>query len=303
MLKRTLLLIGFVAVFMDVAMAQNDHRPPVIMNVTENPAGTQITILGLEFGNPMPEVNLAGTSLTVTKSSSTSITATLPAGVAPGAYLLSVKTGRQPYQEAFFEAALGQIGPAGSAGPQGPVGLPGPIGYQGPQGPAGPQGATGATGPEGSTGPTGPTGPAGPAGGQVWSATMSIPASVGIVMIGSMTGPSTAEVFDTPNVDSLSVPIPQACTGENFKVLVLGAKGNSSANVVVGVADEDYLVWGEVGRTPLWCNVTAAGGAPVSCSSTATFSLTSWYVSLVVSNFTNAPDFANTKVYASFVCN
>jgi hypothetical protein len=49
--------------------------------------------------------------------------------------------------------------------------------------------------------------------------------------------------------------------------------------------------------------VTANDGAPVSCSTTATYGVPStWYFTLVVYQFSDASDFANARVYASFVC-
>ena len=135
---------------------------PIILNVTESTAGTQITIDGTGFGSSLPKVWLATTPLTVTQNSDTSITANLPSGISAGAYLLRVERDR-PRLTGFFEAAIGQIG---TTGPQGPVGPAGPMGLQGPVGPMGPQGVAGPIGPPGLTGPAGPTGATGPMGPQ-----------------------------------------------------------------------------------------------------------------------------------------
>ena len=54
---------------------------PSILNVTENTAGTAITINGSGFGSMTPQVMLSGVQLTVTASDDTSITATLPSGL------------------------------------------------------------------------------------------------------------------------------------------------------------------------------------------------------------------------------
>jgi hypothetical protein len=311
MLRRSSLFTLFLLACSSLTQAQDRHFP-FILNVTENAQGTQITIDGNGFGSRTPDVVLNGSALTVTASSDTSITATLPTGIAAGAYLLTVA---RPDDHgfghtAFFEADLGQIGPAGPQGAQGPAGPMGPPGAMGPAGPAGPAGATGATGPQGPagatgatgaagpagpqgatgpagpagatgatgpegpagpTGPTGATGPAGAAGGQVWAATITMPASVTAgTMIGSATGPSTAGVYSIPVTDSLAVPIPQDCTAQDFKVEILGLQGTTTATVAVGVSDVAYLQSGEVGPLSLECEVTGNSGAPVSCSSTAT---------------------------------
>lgn len=144
-----------------------EQTTPTVTNVTENTAGTQITITGEGFPSPAPGITLGGTDLTIAASSSTSITANLPSGIAPGSYLLSI--GNNPYYLARqqFVVAIGYDGPAGpqgAAGPQGPAGATGATGLTGPAGPIGPTGATGLTGPAGAAGPAGPIGLTGPAG-------------------------------------------------------------------------------------------------------------------------------------------
>jgi hypothetical protein len=142
---------------------------PFIVDITENLQGTAITIAGKGFGSSTPKVTLGTSELTVTHFSETSITATLPAGIAAGGYLVTVE--KRPFHlTAIFEAAIGQIGPAGAqgpagaagpAGPAGPMGFPGLAGLAGATGaagPAGPAGVAGARGPAGGFGPQGPTG-------------------------------------------------------------------------------------------------------------------------------------------------
>ena len=142
---------------------------PVVANVTENAAGTQIIINGAGFGKTTPAVSLGGVNLTVVNSTDTVVTANLPGGMAAGTYLLDVQNTRTRLL-GFFTAAIGQSGAPGPQGPAGPQGLPGPMGPAGPAGAngaagsAGPAGPIGATGPAGATGLTGPAGPAGPAG-------------------------------------------------------------------------------------------------------------------------------------------
>jgi hypothetical protein len=191
MSRRTSLFALLLLAVSGLAAAQGIHSP-YILSVTENSAGTQITINGADFGVRTPKVTLDGTALTVVSSTETSITANLPTGIAAGAYLLTAENEDRRWDDdhrtAFFEAAIGAIGQTGQQGPQGPqgpIGLTGPQGAQGPQGapgatgaqgpqgpqgPPGPQGATGATGaqgpqgPQGATGAAGPEGPSGPAG-------------------------------------------------------------------------------------------------------------------------------------------
>jgi hypothetical protein len=172
---RKLPLFALCLVFTAPSLLAQDPHFPFIQNVTENTAGTQITIDGQGFGNRTPNVTLGGTSLTVATSSDASIVADLPAGIAAGAYLLVVSNTdhHDPHAIAFFEAAIGQIGATGATGAQGPAGPQGPIGppgatgatgatgAAGPPGPAGPAGATGATGATGPPGPVGPTGATG----------------------------------------------------------------------------------------------------------------------------------------------
>ena len=118
---------------------------PIIQSVTENALGTQITINGKGFGTKLPRVALTGSPLTVNSASDTSVSANLPSGIVPGAYLLTVQNATSGLL-GIFDATIGQVGPTG------------------PQGPPGPAGATGPAGPTGPTGPAGPTGPPGPSG-------------------------------------------------------------------------------------------------------------------------------------------
>lgn len=108
-------------------------------------------------------------------SSQTQIVATLPSGLTPGSYLLTVISTSQSVSFLVTYGAVGPQGPMGlpgvqgPAGPIGPQGLTGQMGLAGPQGPTGPAGSTGAVGPPGPAGPvgaTGATGAIGPAGPQ-----------------------------------------------------------------------------------------------------------------------------------------
>ena len=137
---------------------------PVISNVTENTAGTQITVNGTGFGGYSPVVTLGDTELTIAASSNTSITANLPSGIAAGTYRLSIQSDNYRIANQQFAVVIGSVGPAGAQGPAGPQGPAGAAGTVGPAGATGATGATGAAGPAGATGSTGPAGAIGPTG-------------------------------------------------------------------------------------------------------------------------------------------
>src|SRR5438876_1508377 len=84
------------------------------------------------------------------------ITATLPAGLKPGTYLLAIYKSDIPF--AWADVPIGAQGPVGPPGPKGDKGDPGATGPQGPAGPQGPQGSQGVAGPAGSQGPQGQVG-------------------------------------------------------------------------------------------------------------------------------------------------
>lgn len=109
-----------------------------------------------------PTVTLDGGTLSVVSATATAVSATLPAGKAPGTYLLSVSCGVAPTASDVFDFTLGAVGPTGPVGPVGPVGATGVTGPSGPQGLTGQTGATGAIGPVGPQGATGPAGPGAP---------------------------------------------------------------------------------------------------------------------------------------------
>lgn len=111
-------------------------REPLIVEVQ---AATGVLRIGGHDLPPGPaRVSLGGQALTVLSSSASHVEALLPAGIAPGSYLLTVSGGRKDgHDESWITV--------GSVGPEGPMGSPGP------QGPAGPQGATGPQGPAGAS--------------------------------------------------------------------------------------------------------------------------------------------------------
>ena len=92
-------------------------------------------------------MQLGSTSLTVTGTSATIVSANLPALLAYGDYLMTVtapgnKGGTTTYGLTFASIGpVGPAGPAGSTGPTGPQGVPGSVGLTGPAGAIGPAGA------------------------------------------------------------------------------------------------------------------------------------------------------------------
>jgi len=168
---------------------------PTIISASANATNTAITVTGTNFvaqDSKHPLVaNLDNIQLTITASSPTSLTATLPTNFPPGSYQLLVSTtgnitdtghtaeldvtigttGPQGPTGATgangtngTDGAPGATGPTGSPGANGMNGAPGATGPTGSPGAKGDTGATGATGPQGPTGAVGATGPTGPIG-------------------------------------------------------------------------------------------------------------------------------------------
>jgi hypothetical protein len=129
---------------------------PVVNSGTINYSTNQIMLTGTGFepvDKTKPTVAFNGSALTVSTYSNTQVTATLPTGLTPGTFDLTV-TNSQGNSVKFNMTY-------GATGPQGPAGPVGPTGPQGPAGLSGATGATGATGPRGLTGAPGAPGPAG----------------------------------------------------------------------------------------------------------------------------------------------
>jgi hypothetical protein len=110
----------------------------------------RLTIKGSQFGSEAPTVMLSGQPLTVVTFTSESIEAMLPAGIAPGTYVLSVSRGGSgnvnDAKTATLHVTLGTAGPKGDKGDQGLQGPKGDKGDTGPQGIQGPKGDTGLIG-------------------------------------------------------------------------------------------------------------------------------------------------------------
>ncbi|HEY6491384.1 MAG TPA: IPT/TIG domain-containing protein [Terracidiphilus sp.] len=128
---------------------------PVVNSGTINYSTSQIMLTGSGFepNKTKPTVAFNGSALTVSTFSNTEVTATLPTGLAPGTFDLTVTNSEgNSVNFNMTYGATGAQGPAGPAGPQGPAGLSGATGATGATGPRGLTGAPGAPGPAGTNG-------------------------------------------------------------------------------------------------------------------------------------------------------
>ena len=145
------MLAAWLALAGIAAPATATTTTPLIASAQVSADLTTLVITGLNFATPpsgtdapgttpaAPTVSLALTPLPVTASSATSVTATLPAALGAGTYLLVLT--RSDRELAIFYLTIGAVGPQGvpgTAGPAGPAGqgLAGPQGPEGPPGPA-----------------------------------------------------------------------------------------------------------------------------------------------------------------------
>lgn len=94
--------------------------PPVQLVITGAEAdldGGTVTIVGMNFGDDVPSVTLGGIELVVQTSTSESIVAELPAGLAVGSYLLTVSRGPATTQTSDFELTIGEVDDDGGIPP------------------------------------------------------------------------------------------------------------------------------------------------------------------------------------------
>ncbi len=122
---------------------------PIIANAHVDSVANTVELNGASFGPGSATVTLGTyiTPLTLLSATPNQIVAKLPAGIAPGTYLLTLSvsgTVPRPWSAAEeFLLTVGAQGVAGPQGAQGPAGNQGPAGARGAQGPAGPQGPSG----------------------------------------------------------------------------------------------------------------------------------------------------------------
>jgi hypothetical protein len=156
-------LIGLVLAAVPAVAEENEEGPRrhlVILSASADPHLVVLTIDGKNFGQA-PVVILDALQLVVTSATPTQILATLPPGLLPGSYRLTVagrRRGHDPDDHPstgevdVFDVTVGAVGPVGPKGDKGDMGNVGPQGLQGPAGPQGPQGPAG---PAGAQGPPG----------------------------------------------------------------------------------------------------------------------------------------------------
>jgi hypothetical protein len=164
-------LIGLVLSAVPAVAEENEEGPRrhlVILSASADPHLAVLTIDGKNFGREAPVVILDAVQLVVTSATQTQILASLPAGLLPGSYRLTVARGRRGGDDRddhpstggvdVFDVTLGAVGPVGPKGEKGDMGNVGPQGLQGPAGPQGPQGKTGLQGIQGPKGDKGDQG-------------------------------------------------------------------------------------------------------------------------------------------------
>jgi hypothetical protein len=175
--------IGLLLAAAPVIAEEGDHPRPLILSVSADPQLVVLTISGHNFGDQPPVVSLDSVPLVVTSATPTQVLASLPPGLLPGSYRLTlarrtpVGDGQDGHHSTpnvdVFDVTLGAVGPVGpkgdkgdmgNVGPQGLPGAPGPPGAKGDPGPQGIQGPKGSPGPKGDPGPAGLAGPQGPKG-------------------------------------------------------------------------------------------------------------------------------------------
>jgi type VI secretion system Hcp family effector len=157
--RATLGWVAALALVSSAAAHDREDRGKLVISSAFADANTELlTIRGSGFGNRAPRVTLAGEPLPVLSSGPFEVLASLPLGVEPGSYRLTVSRGRGEGKSDTFDVTLGA---AGAAGPPGPEGPEGPAGLPGPQGLPGVPGQPGPPGPAGAPGPPGPPGPPG----------------------------------------------------------------------------------------------------------------------------------------------
>ena len=196
--------LAFVAsVASTFAIQSVDAAKPIILS--SSTTATELTINGSDLAPGVASVLLGSYGpLTVNSQSTTQLVVTLPGGLTPGDYALSVKIGKGRGNGDRADdgnvdenvVTIGAVGPIGPQGPIGPMGVPGPAGATGPQGPVGPVGAPGSVGAPGPQGLPGPQGPPGPPGS-------------GASDLYSITGPSVGLRILSREVAALDVPAGQ----------------------------------------------------------------------------------------------
>ena len=143
----TAVSIGLLLAAVPPRAEEGDRSRPLILSASADPQLQVLTIRGQNFGNRPPVVALDSLQLVVQSATPTQILASLPPGLLPGSYRLTVARSRRVDHDQDERSTKGEVDAfdvtLGAVGPVGPKGDPGP---QGPAGPAGPTGAPGPTG-------------------------------------------------------------------------------------------------------------------------------------------------------------
>lgn len=116
-----LTLLTFLLTVVPAFAAPGPTRLVIVSARVDVTAGT-LTIDGHDFDDGQLTVTLNGMPLVVMSVTASEIVSTLPAGLDPGTYLLTVSVGPAVTQFDSFNVTLGAVGPQGPPGSQGPPG-------------------------------------------------------------------------------------------------------------------------------------------------------------------------------------
>lgn len=131
-------------------------NPPAITEVRAEADILRIT--GVDMGASSPRATLGSKALVIVSVTATQVEALLPAGIAPGGYLLTLAYGKGKDDYDEFWVTIGAAGPQGPAGKPGEIGPPGRDGEPGARGKDGEPGARGKDGEPGTPGTDGAAG-------------------------------------------------------------------------------------------------------------------------------------------------
>ncbi len=133
------------------AMQTANAKKPTI--ISSSSTATDLTINGEDLGPGAASVLLGSFGpLAVTGQTPTQLVVTLPGGLAPGNYVLSVQVGKG---RGDVDESVVTIGAGGLQGPKGETGADGAVGPKGETGAAGRDGVNGVDGQRGLDGPAG----------------------------------------------------------------------------------------------------------------------------------------------------
>jgi Collagen triple helix repeat (20 copies)/IPT/TIG domain len=210
MTARCLRSLAPLVFFLSIAETASAQTSVTIQSVVSDANQTTLFVSGTNFC-AAPTVLLSGMPLAVISSAPTQLSVVEPA-LQPGTYYLVVSCGTLAGRTAYFDVAVGEIGPKGDKGDTGNPGI------QGVPGNPGGQGVQGPPGPPGQTGQTGQAGPAGPA---------------AVVAFGTR---RASTVFPTATLAFLSPALPvTVASGQVLLASAQVALGTSTANGATGL--------------------------------------------------------------------